>query len=202
MTVSEFKYIFFMEYAHRMWGRCIGGVFLFPAIYFWSRGHLSKTIKPRIIVYGILIGMQGLMGWYMVKSGLEQRFHEPNDIPRVSQYRLAAHLTFAFALYTAFLWSALDHIMPAQELKDAVTKGALRFRKLAHATKGMVFLTALTGNHFILLNIRFILILIKMLIGYGLFFLLYFLQCKTYSRNNDQLVDTLAINIFVTKKPP
>lgn len=135
-----------MEYAHRMWGRCIGGAFAMPAIYFWSRGYLSKAMKPRVLVYGALIGIQGLMGWYMVQSGLEERFHEPEDVPRVSQYRLAAHLTFAFFLYTAFLWSALEHIMPAEQLKNVATKGAMRFRNLAHATKGMVFLTALSGK--------------------------------------------------------
>lgn len=146
MTVSEFKYIFFMEYAHRMWGRCIGAAFALPAIYFWSRGYLAKGMKPRVLVYGALIGIQGLMGWYMVKSGLEDRFNEPDDVPRVSQYRLAAHLTFAFILYTAFLWSALDHLLPAQTLQSIATKSALRVRKLAHATKAMVFLTALSGK--------------------------------------------------------
>lgn len=149
MTCAEFKFIFFMEYAHRMWGRCIGAAFALPAVYFWSRGYLTKQMKPRVLVYGALIGIQGLMGWYMVKSGLENRFTEPDDVPRVSQYRLASHLTFAFVLYSAFLWSALDHIMPAQPLQKTVTKAALNFRKLAHATKAMVFLTALSGNLFV-----------------------------------------------------
>lgn len=145
MTVSEFKFIFFMEYAHRMWGRCIGAAFAIPAVYFWSRGYFSRYLKVRVLVFGTLIGMQGLMGWYMVKSGLENRFHEPDDVPRVSQYRLAAHLTLAFVLYSGFLWSALDLISPAQAVTSAVTKSTRNFRRLAFATKGMVFLTALTG---------------------------------------------------------
>lgn len=145
MTVSEFKFIFFMEYAHRMWGRCIGAAFALPAIYFWSRGHFNRAMKIRTLIYGTLIGMQGLMGWYMVKSGLENRFHEPEDVPRVSQYRLAAHLSLAFALYTGFLWSALHHLAPAQTLNTVVTKATANFKKLAFATKGMVFMTALTG---------------------------------------------------------
>lgn len=145
MTVSEFKFIFFMEYAHRMWGRCIGAAFAIPAVYFWSRGYFSRTLKTRVLIFGTLIGMQGLMGWYMVKSGLENRFHRPEDVPRVSQYRLAAHLTLAFILYSGFLWSALDNISPAQTLTSAVTKSTMNFRRLAFATKGMVFLTALTG---------------------------------------------------------
>ena len=85
------------------------------------------------------------MGWYMVKSGLEDRFPTQNDVVRVSQYRLASHLTLAFLLYTGFLWSALDHLIPAQKLAE-VTKSARRFRGLAHASKGLVFLTALSGK--------------------------------------------------------
>lgn len=145
MTLNEFKTIWYMEYAHRTWGRLIGAGFAIPAIYFWSRGYFKSAFKPRILVYGTLIGLQGLMGWYMVKSGLEDRFHDPNDVPRVSQYRLAAHLSLAFILYTAFLWSAFEHLLPAEKLAKAATASALRFRRFAHFTKGMVFLTAFSG---------------------------------------------------------
>lgn len=127
-----------------MWGRMIGAFFALPAAYFWSKGYFNKGMKIRVGIFGGLIGMQGLMGWYMVKSGLEDRFHGENDVPRVSQYRLAAHLSFAFILYTFFLWSALDHLLPAQKLQQ-ITTSALRFRKLAHVSKGMVFLTAMSG---------------------------------------------------------
>lgn len=145
ITLSDFKSIFFMEYAHRMWGRCIGAVFAIPAVYFWSRGYLSKQLKPRILIYGTLIGLQGLMGWYMVKSGLENRFHEPNDVPRVSQYRLATHLSLAFILYVSMFWAALDNILPAQRLVTIPTKGALRFRQLAMVAKTLIFFTAVSG---------------------------------------------------------
>lgn len=134
-----------MEYAHRMWGRCIGAVFAIPAVYFWSRGYLSKVMKIRVFAYGTLIGLQGLMGWYMVKSGLENRFHEPNDVPRVSQYRLATHLSLAFLLYISMFWAALDNIMPAQKLATVATKGALRFRQLAMVAKTLIFCTAMSG---------------------------------------------------------
>lgn len=145
MTLSEFKFIFWMEYAHRMWGRWIGAYFALPAAYFWYRGYLNKGLKIRTLAFGALIGAQGLMGWYMVKSGLEDRFDDPNDVPRVSQYRLAAHLSLAFVLYTLFLWSGLDIVLPAQKLSTVVTAAHRRFRILAHTTKGMVFLTALSG---------------------------------------------------------
>lgn len=146
MTLSEFKFIFWMEYGHRMWGRAIGAFFALPATYFWYKGYFNRAMKIRTLIFGALIGAQGLMGWYMVKSGLEEhRFQGPNDVPRVSQYRLASHLTFAFVLYTLFLWNALDILLPAQKLVGAVTKASTRFRALAYTTKGMVFLTAISG---------------------------------------------------------
>lgn len=144
--------IWYMEYAHRTWGRFIGGFFALPAAYFWYRGYLKPGMKTRVLVFGTLIGLQGLMGWYMVKSGLEDRFHQPEDVPRVSQYRLASHLSLAFLLYTGFLWSAFDHLIPAEalpshgEFRAIASKAALRFRKLAHTTKGLIFLTAISGK--------------------------------------------------------
>lgn len=90
------------------------------------------------------------MGWYMVKSGLEDRFHRESDVPRVSQYRLAAHLSLAFILYTLFLWSALDVLVPAQTIAIAsktALKASRNFRMLAHSTKGLVFLTAVSGKY-------------------------------------------------------
>lgn len=89
------------------------------------------------------------MGWYMVKSGLEDRFHGESDVPRVSQYRLAAHLSLAFVLYTLFLWSALDILLPAQTIavaSKAALKSSRKFRMMAHSAKGLVFLTAVSGT--------------------------------------------------------
>lgn len=153
MTLAEFKRIWFMEYMHRTWGRFMGAYFALPAAYFWYRGYLKKGMKSRVLAFGALIGIQGLMGWYMVKSGLEDRFHKPDETPRVSQYRLAAHLSLAFLLYTGFLWSALDHLLPAEQLKSPsefraiASKAAIRFRRLTHVTKGMIFLTAVSGSY-------------------------------------------------------
>lgn len=87
------------------------------------------------------------MGWYMVKSGLEDRFQGEMDVPRVSQYRLAAHLSMAFILYSLFITTALEQLLPAQA---GVAKVARGFKALAHTTKGFVFLTAVSGN----LNLR------------------------------------------------
>ncbi|XP_018328270.1 cytochrome c oxidase assembly protein COX15 homolog [Agrilus planipennis] len=148
ITLGEFKWIWYMEFAHRMWGRTLGLVFLMPAIYFWSKGAFNKTMKIRVPIFGCLIAAQGLLGWYMVKSGLEDRFQGENDVPKVSHYRLASHLTLAFILYSLFLWSALDHLLPAQTLTNISQqslKTAGTFRMLAHSCKGFVFLTAVSG---------------------------------------------------------
>lgn len=144
MTLGEFKFIWWMEYGHRQWGRTIGTFFLLPAAYFWHKGWFNRALKKRVLACGALIGFQGLLGWYMVKSGLEDRFHDPSDVPRVSQYRLMSHLGTAFVLYSLFLWNALAVTYPAQQIKQ-VTSQARNFRKLAHLTKGWVFITALSG---------------------------------------------------------
>lgn len=142
-----------MEYLHRMWGRLIGGVFIVPAAYFWAKGMLKPGMKARVTILGSLIGLQGLMGWYMVKSGLEDRFVEPSDVPRVSPYRLAAHLGMAFIIYTGFLYNGLNYLLPAQKPSldssniniSHVKRKLKRFRTLVYSTKGLVFLTAMSG---------------------------------------------------------
>lgn len=91
------------------------------------------------------------MGWYMVKSGLQNNFDDPNDVPRVSQYRLASHLGLAFGLYTLLLWSAFDKLLPAKPFPSAAIsdaaaiKRALLIRRLALTSKALVFFTALSG---------------------------------------------------------
>ncbi|XP_071449066.1 heme A synthase COX15 [Hetaerina americana] len=143
ITLEDFKWIWWMEYFHRTWGRAIGAAFYIPAAIFWAKGWLKKGMKIRVVAFGTILACQGLMGWYMVKSGLEDRFHSESDVPRVSQYRLAAHLSLAFVLYTLFLWSSLDHLLPPKAV--SATLATRRFRMFAHACKGMVFLTALSG---------------------------------------------------------
>lgn len=97
MTLAGFQAIFWLEYFHRLWGRLIGVVFLVPFVYFLARGRIDRALAPRLAVVFVLGGLQGALGWYMVQSGLVDR-------PDVSQYRLAAHLAFALALYGYLLW--------------------------------------------------------------------------------------------------
>ncbi len=106
MDVAAFKNIFWLEYLHRLLGRIIGIVFLLPAIYFFARGFIKRTEWPKYLLMFVLGGLQGVLGWYMVKSGLV-------DVPHVSQYRLTAHLVAAFAIYAYMFWVAMSLIFPA-----------------------------------------------------------------------------------------
>ena len=99
MTLAGFKAIFWLEYLHRLWGRLIGLAFLLPFLWFWLRGRIEKALLPRLAGLFVLGGLQGLLGWVMVKSGLVDR-------PSVSQYRLAAHLALAVVIYGALVWTA------------------------------------------------------------------------------------------------
>src|SRR6266849_5881867 len=101
MSLEGFKSIFWWEYVHRLLGRLIGAAFLLPLLWFALRGKIARGLTWKFAVIFGLGALQGALGWYMVKSGLV-------DNPRVSQYRLTAHLGLAFLIYAAMLWVALD----------------------------------------------------------------------------------------------
>ena len=106
--VHEFKSIFWLEYLHRLLGRIIGLVFFVPFVFFFARGYIQRNEWAKYLLMFALGGMQGLLGWYMVKSGLV-------DVPRVSQYRLTAHLVAAFAIYAYMFWVAMSLLFPRPE---------------------------------------------------------------------------------------
>lgn len=101
MSLEEFKPIFMYEYLHRVLGRLIGVLFAVPFLYFFLTKKLSTKLAIRLFGLLVLGGCQGLLGWYMVKSGLV-------DNPHVSQYRLTAHLGLAILIYSFILWTALN----------------------------------------------------------------------------------------------
>lgn len=103
--LEDFKEIYFWEWFHRVIGRLIGIVFIVPFLYFLFTKQLTRsTIKKSFVLFA-LGAFQGFLGWYMVKSGLV-------DMPAVSHYRLAAHLTTAFITFAVTYWVALDIIYP------------------------------------------------------------------------------------------
>lgn len=105
MTLDEFKNIFFWEYLHRVLGRLIGVIYAIPFFIFLARKKIKRALKPHLWTLLLLGGGQGLLGWYMVKSGLI-------DQPDVSHYRLTAHLGLAVLIYTYAFWLGLGLLLP------------------------------------------------------------------------------------------
>ncbi len=101
MTLAEFKVIFLWEYIHRMLGRLIGLIILIGFLYMLFNRKKYKSFVLNGFIMFILVSCQGLIGWYMVKSGLI-------DIPRVSHFRLATHLFFALLLFEYIVWTFLS----------------------------------------------------------------------------------------------
>jgi heme a synthase len=120
MTLDEFKFIFFWEYLHRLVARAIGVVFLVPFAFFALRGYLNRPLAVRTLGLFALGGMQGVLGWIMVRSGLV-------DQPSVSHYRLAAHLGLAFVIFGVSVWLARDLRTPREY--PAVSAAARRLMR-------------------------------------------------------------------------
>ncbi|HKQ55457.1 MAG TPA: COX15/CtaA family protein [Methyloceanibacter sp.] len=97
MSLEEFKTIYWWEWAHRFLGRLIGFAFLIPFVAFWIAGYIPRPLLPKLLGLFVLGGLQGALGWYMVKSGLTVRTD-------VSQYRLAAHFGVALVILGYTLW--------------------------------------------------------------------------------------------------
>ena len=137
MALDEFKGIFWWEYFHRLLGRGIGVAFLVPFLWFLARRRIPQGYGWKLAGIFVLGGLQGAMGWYMVKSGLV-------DDPRVSQFRLTAHLGLAFVIFAAMFWVALSLLYPQRgQRTDPATLAA---RRWADALAGVVFFMVLTGG--------------------------------------------------------
>lgn len=145
MSVDDFKLIYWIEYAHRMWGRGLGLFFTGPFVYFLCKGFITRQLGLRLASLLALGAGQGLVGWWMVKSGLEEPESQYQQ-PKVSPYRLAGHLMVAFSLYTGLLWTALSVVTPQQQaLNMDFVKGSARLRKFALPLGLLVGLTAASG---------------------------------------------------------
>ena len=107
MSLEDFKPIFMYEYLHRVLGRLIGVIFIVPFIFFYFSRRIRTGLTPKLVIMLIGGGCQGLLGWYMVKSGLV-------DNPHVSQYRLTAHLGAAVLIYGFILWTAFGLVLTAR----------------------------------------------------------------------------------------
>jgi heme a synthase len=110
-TLEDFKFIFFWEWLHRLWARLIGVVFLIPFIIFIIRGSIRKEMVRPLIILFLFGALQGLVGWIMVQSGLED-----SELLYVSHYKLAIHFILALGLLVYTLWFALDLLVPRDQV--------------------------------------------------------------------------------------
>ncbi len=132
MSLGEFKEIFWLEYIHRLLGRLVGLMFIVPLAFFWVTKRLTPTLAKKMLGLSILVGIQGAVGWYMVKSGLV-------DVPWVSPYRLAFHLGLAVVIFSLLL-----HVAYTTHQVRAPAAPHPLFR-LSFFTTALVFIQILLG---------------------------------------------------------
>ena len=143
MLLSDFKRIFLWEYAHRLLGRLIGVFFFVPWLFFLVRRRLDGPLAWKTLVAFLLGGAQGLLGWFMVKSGLV-------DNPEVSHYGLAAHLVLALVVGHYLLWLFLDLRAPPagrSRSQPRSTSDAPTWSFIALLALQIVFGALMAGKH-------------------------------------------------------
>src|SRR5258708_25871291 len=133
--LSGFKAIYWWEWTHRMLGRVLGVVFLFPFLVFLRQGRIDRGIATRLGIIFLLGAAQGVLGWWMVQSGLT------GERIAVSQYRLAAHLGLAMILFGYVFWTALEIIGAARSR----IASAPRFQTWAALLVVLIFVQILLG---------------------------------------------------------
>lgn len=144
MNLQEFKRIYMYEWSHRMFGRVIGVAFIVPAAIFAARGYITRAISGKLALMFAMGGTQGLVGWWMVKSGLEPKQYE-HELPRVSPYRLAAHLISAFAIYSYMVKTAMELWSSTNPKPRLIGSISPAFRRSAIGVAHLVALTAFSG---------------------------------------------------------
>ncbi|MCB9266529.1 MAG: COX15/CtaA family protein [Lewinellaceae bacterium] len=134
MTMSEFKFIYFWEYIHRLWARLMGFVFIIPLAIFWARGMVDRPLLKRLGVVFLLAALVASFGWIMVASGLIER-------PWVNAYKLTMHLSLALILFSYLLWTTFKTFQPR---RPVLHSGLLK--KAANAITVVVALQIVLGG--------------------------------------------------------
>lgn len=137
MSLSDFKEIYFWEYIHRLLGRFIGLAYALPLAWFWAKGYVKGSLRWKLLLGLVLGGGQGLLGWFMVRSGFA-------DLPRVSHFRLAAHLSMALLLFAWLFWIVLD-LNPFWTHRHTNYHNLSRLRRLSIAFLGLLVLQIVYG---------------------------------------------------------
>lgn len=161
ISMDEFKFIYRMEWGHRLLGRAIGVFFVVPAVFFWRTRRLLRSVSRKVAVLTGLLGLQGAIGWWMVQLGLDERQLQQRRLkPTVLQYRLTTHLGAAFLMYLGTLWAALEVLHENRWLdmarRDPRKVAALLarlsspqlngVRSLSRALLALAFCTAMSGG--------------------------------------------------------
>ncbi|MBS4076379.1 COX15/CtaA family protein [Ameyamaea chiangmaiensis] len=137
--LAGFQKIFWAEWTHRFWGRMIGFVLFIPLVWFAVTGALSRGLIARLVLFFVLGGLQGAIGWFMVASGFDP------DSTAVEPVRLVLHLCFALVLYVAILWTALSVRTPQPTFIPAVA-GVLRVRRAVRLAAVLLATTIVAGG--------------------------------------------------------
>ena len=134
--LAGFQHIFWLEWVHRLWGRLIGLAVIVPLAWFWWRGELVPGLAPRLLLFFVLGGLQGVLGWLMVSTGFRA------DSTSVAPPFLVAHLCLALVLYAAILWTALSLLTP----RPAPLAGARALYRLNLLVLCLIALTIAAGG--------------------------------------------------------
>lgn len=138
MSLAEFQYIYWWEWGHRQWGRLIGLAFFIPFVFFLATKAMPTGWTGRIAFIGALGALQGVIGWWMVSSGLVGRLD-------VSQYRLALHLGLAFVIFGLLIWAAFSLGRPDWALLQARRRREPQVRLAAYGLLGVSFVQIVMG---------------------------------------------------------
>lgn len=134
MTLADYKFIYFWEWVHRLLARVIGMAFALPLAWFWIKRAIPAGYKPRLVGLLALGSLQGVVGWWMVRSGLNA-----DSLDRVSHFRLSIHLLIALTTLAAVIWTALDLRAQARGEPGA------RLTRFAGLTLAALFIQLLFG---------------------------------------------------------
>lgn len=139
MSLSEFQYIYWWEWGHRLLGRVVGLVWAVGFVFFWATSRIPKGWTPRLLSLGALGGLQGAIGWWMVSSGLNE------GMLRVASYRLATHLGIAFLILGLITWYVLQLSRSEAELMRARRAGEAKLFRMSTGLMHLTFVQILLG---------------------------------------------------------
>ncbi|MGR3198247.1 MAG: heme A synthase [Paracoccus sp. (in: a-proteobacteria)] len=139
MSLTDFQYIYWWEWSHRLLGRLVGLVWALGFLFFWANSRIPAGWTPRLLALGALGGLQGAIGWWMVSSGLTE------GMVRVASYRLATHLGIAFVIFGLITWYVLHLSRSEAELLRARRAGEAKLFSMSTGLMHLAFLQILLG---------------------------------------------------------